>query len=372
MSAKKRICFIYPKAYSLFSGKYYDKGFYGGAGFQLYLLAKEFAKKKQYDTDFIVADYGQNPVENYNNIRVIRSINFQENKLTGLFKLLKALNKSNADIYVHRSLDIASGFIATYCFLRRKKFVYMVAADSETDNSNEIYNGFISKMLANLTFRLASKVFTQNIAQSTNLKQLKNCENSLLNNSDEIIEQITVSKKRIILWAGKTEKLKRPEIVFHLAEKFPQVLFKMILVTTPGREEYFEEIKKKSENYKNIEFFDFIPAHEIDKFFKEAYIHINTSTKEGFPNTFIHAAKYKTPIVSLCVNPNNFLNESNCGFDCNNSVPEMESNISLLLNDLSVWEEKSKNAFNYALKNHDLKKNFDIFYNAMETLTNRV
>ena len=56
-----RVCFIAPKAYPLFNPAV--KGVLGGAEVDLYFLATELAKDKNFVVTFITADYGQEETE---------------------------------------------------------------------------------------------------------------------------------------------------------------------------------------------------------------------------------------------------------------------------------------------------------------------
>ena len=73
----KKICFIGPKAYQLFNPKI--KSTFGGAEVQLSLLAKELTKNNELDIHFMVTDYGQKNLEQFNNIKIRKSLDFKKN-----------------------------------------------------------------------------------------------------------------------------------------------------------------------------------------------------------------------------------------------------------------------------------------------------
>jgi len=123
-----KICFIAPKAYQLFNSKI--KSTFGGAEVQLSILAKEIAKDKKFDVNFMVADFGQEKVELCDNVKVWKSINFKDNIFKQIYNFFKVFRKINADIYIQRTLTPQSGAISLYCMLKRKKFIYMVAHDN--------------------------------------------------------------------------------------------------------------------------------------------------------------------------------------------------------------------------------------------------
>ena len=88
-----KICIISLKAYPLFNKV--CNAVFGGAEVQLFLLAQEFAKNKNMDVSFIVADYGQKPSEKYGGITVVKSFKIED---PSLVKNIKFLN----NFEVHR------------------------------------------------------------------------------------------------------------------------------------------------------------------------------------------------------------------------------------------------------------------------------
>ena len=165
-----KICFISPKAYPIFNPKI--KSVFGGSEVQLSLLAKELAKDKKLDVNIMVADYGQKDVEIYDDVKVWTSLNFQTNKLKQTFDFFKVFNNIDADIYVQRTLTAQSGLMTLYCRLKRKKFIYMVANDGETDKTHESFNTKIKSFFTNLVFKYSNLIITQNEYQKENLKKM--------------------------------------------------------------------------------------------------------------------------------------------------------------------------------------------------------
>ena len=67
------------KAYPLFNPK--TNATFGGAEVDLYYLATELAKDPNVTVSFVVADYGQNNLEQHENVQVIKSLNFNHSAL---------------------------------------------------------------------------------------------------------------------------------------------------------------------------------------------------------------------------------------------------------------------------------------------------
>lgn len=352
-----------PKAYQLFNPEV--KSTFGGAEVQLSLLAKELAKRSDLDIHFMVADYGQKERETYESVEVWRSLNFKQSIFKQFFTFFRVFKKINADIYIQRTLTPQSGLIASYCKLKRKRFVYMVAHDSETDGTHRVYRNFVASFLAKLTFKLADKVIVQNQFQEKNLLE-KKIKSYILNSSYPVDENIQ-KRKQFVLWVGRSEEWKRPELFLELAKLMPQEQFVMICPPATNNLKFSKEIEKKAKKIKNLKFIEFVPFRQIDDYFAKAKVFVNTSTQEGFPNTFIQAMKNKTPILSLNVNPNEFITDYYCGFCCDDNFDLLKENLRILLSDSALYNGMSENAFKYAKVNHDIKVNAQQFLEIITT-----
>ena len=360
----KKICIISLKAYPLFNKNYNE--IFGGSEVQLYLLARELAKKESLDVNFIVADYGQEPSEKYDKITVIKSFKFEDSPLIKNIKFLKYFIFINANVYIQRTLNPASGIIAVLCKLLRKRFIYMVAADGELDADYRINKGRLNGLLTKFVFKYADMIIVQNTVQKDLLYKNKD-RNSFLIKSGYPMTDYNICKTNYILWVGRSEKVKRPDLFIKLAEQNSSFEFKIVCPKAfDDSIDHYQSLRQNAIKLKNLEFIEYVPFDEIDTYFQKTKIFVNTSDREGFPNAIIQAAKNGTPIISLNVDPNNFLNEYKCGFFCNGDFSEMNERLSQLLTDDSLYYQMSKNAYNYATENHDITKNTKQFYNLIK------
>lgn len=203
----------------------------------------------------------------------------------------------------------------------------------------------------------ASYIVAQSLEQ---IKILEKWQNRKISNISVIKSGYHISPfnneiKNTILWVGRAQGLKRPEIFLKIAENFPDENF--IIICNKGTYiEYWNEIKEKADKIPNLTFVPFVLFENIDNYFKESKVFINTSTYEGFPNTFVQAAKSKTPILSLRINPDRFLTKYKCGIVCDNNIKKMVNNLELLLTNQDLYNKFSENALRYAKEHHDIDK----------------
>jgi len=356
-----KICFIALKAYPVFNPKV--KSNFGGSEVQLGLFALELAKKQDNKVYFLVFDHGQDNKETVGGVIVQKVSRNTDNILIQAIKMAKILINVHADVYITRSLNYYVPLVGLISRLLGKKNIYMVASDKELDNTHYINNKMFGNFFVNLSFWLANSIVVQNEYQKKIFGQNFPNKKILLINSGYEIGDFKNQQGRYIFWVGRSENIKRPELFLKLAKAVPNEKFIIICPPSKYNPKLSEKIRLEAQKINNLKFIRFVPFNKIDKYFLQAKIFVNTSTMEGFPNTFIQAAKNGVPIISLDVNPNNFITKYKCGYHCAGDFNKMVRYINFLSRNEKLYRELSLNAYNYAKENHDISKNAQIFKN---------
>ena len=361
-NTKKKICFISPKAYNIFNNNV--GGVFGGAEVDLYYLATELAKDPEYDISFIVADYGQDEVEVIENVRVIKSIDFKANHVKGFMQVWRAMKKADAQAYMIKTATLGTALAAAFCRMHKRTFLYRTAHSSHCDGSWMRKNR-LKAPIFKWAINNARLIFAQNDSDKAALKKTFGL-NAITAANGHRIKETADSARRDILWVGRSVGFKRPELFLELAKMMPCYKFKMICQRATGDSKY-ERITEAVTEISNLEFIDRVPFHDISRHFAGARLFVNTSTVEGFPNTFIQSCLTGTPIASLAVNPDGFLDKNQCGI----CVDEDMTKICELINKLDNSEyfcELSGNALNYARKKHDIAKVVELYKREFEKI----
>ena len=123
-----KVCFFSPTAYS-----YFDKSknlWAGGAEIQQVLVAREMAARG-IEVSFIVGDYGQDDVEVFGDITVIKSFApFKGNRklrfTLDMLKIYRAMKIADADVYNQRSTSFYTGQLAYFAARLKKKFTFSI------------------------------------------------------------------------------------------------------------------------------------------------------------------------------------------------------------------------------------------------------
>ncbi len=363
-SKKIKICFVSMLGYPLYNRNCRREFFGGGAAVQLYILSREFSKNKIFDVNVITGNYNltENKVELAKNIKIFnirpikRKISYYFLSLINFFIILV---KIRPDIIIQRAADKITGVCAFYCKLFKKKFIYSIANITDVNGKNE--KGFFGKFYR-YGLNNASHIIAQNRDQIVELEKFKKRKFyniTTIQNSYEITKKL-IQDKKYILWIARAINWKRPELFLKLAEKFPYEKFIMICGKTDEKVEslkYWKSVSDEALKISNLKFIKFVPFHKIDQFFIKTKIFINTSTFEGFPNTFIQAFTNMAPVISLNVNPDNLITEYRLGIWCNNDFNIMVENLKKLLYDEDIYQYYSQNCFDYVQQHHNVKEN---------------
>ena len=345
-----RVCFISPKAYPIFNPRI--ESVFGGAEVDTYMVATELAKDKAFDVSFIVADYGQPQEEMRENVRILKSLNFKQNPLTGAYKIWKSLKQADADIYMMKTASPGVPLVQYFCQKNHRRFVYKNANPGECDGTYLQRHSILGRLFVR-SLKKAAQVIAQNQQDHENLQTRFNIDSIVIANGHRIPETVE-SEKQTILWVGRSAQVKGPRRFLELAKALPQEPFVMICQRATGDRQY-DGLKADAAGIDNLQFIERIPFHEIDGCFEKAKILVNTSDSEGFPNTFIQACKANAAILTFAVNPDGFLDNHGCGICGGGNDSRMAEQLGEML-DKDRYQEFGANGLQYVKSRHDIAK----------------
>ena len=320
-----KICFISLNSYPLFIKNSMD--YFGGAEVQMSLIAQELAKDKRFGVSLITGDYSQPPIIKQGRVTLLK---------TKLIDFLTVLKTIDADIYVERTINPKVFLVGWWCRLFKKKFIYMVAHDWDLNYSR---------------LKLADLIIAQHQHQNFTLKQNLKLKNLVMPSLLKIKTKKKKFSRQYVLWVGRADEWKNPLDFIDLARHNPQEKF--VMICRQGRNKtLFNFVKNQATSLTNLNFVPAVSAGKISTFFRQAKILVNTSTAEGFPNTFLQAGAANTPVLSFKVNPDKYIIKYGCGLVGKNRFQEILAKPVRL-------KIMGQNHYQYVKKHHSLK-NLDI------------
>jgi len=353
----KKICFVSLGAYGALTGKNVD--YVGGAEVDQVLLAKELMRHG-FDVSFVTFSEGredQGSTESADGVKLIKVYCQDDSSKVNFIKksrfLWGAMKLADADIYFEEGV---SGIVALFCFLRRRGFAYCIASDEFAVKKSLFNRNLLERIGVRLNAKLATVVTAQNDFQAEAFRQNfgRNC--FTIPPAYPLTAQVyEKAQPPVVLWVANIKHLKQPELFLKLAKAIPEASFRMI--GGPGSEEpasYYDGIKEAAARISNLKFLGFVPFHEIDQYFQQSSILVNTSSYEGFPTTFVQAWAAHTPVISLNVDPSGIIGKNRIGFH-SKTFEQMVKDVKQLLDNKELLSEMVRNTRVYVEREHDIK-----------------
>ncbi|MCF7958710.1 MAG: glycosyltransferase family 4 protein [Phycisphaerae bacterium] len=348
-----RVCFISLKAYPLFNSAI--DAIFGGAEVDLYLLSTELAKDPDFQVSFVTGDYGQEQAEVWENVTVNKSVNVGKNLFLGAGRIWKAMRQADAQIYMSEACSLGTFLNAYFCKYFNRIFLYRTASTRECDGTY-LNQKKIRGLAVKWAFKKAQAVITQNDSDAENMLRTTGIASTVIRNGSRLLPAQD-TQRDTILWVGRSAAVKRPELFIELARQVPEEHFTMICQKTLGDTDY-KSLVEQAKHTPNLTFIPRVSFHEIDKYFQRARIFVNTSDSEGFPNTYVQSCKSGAPILSLHVNPDNFLNHYKCGLCADGSWEALVRMLNqLLIPDIA--KAYGQNGRHYAEQTNDISQIID-------------
>lgn len=265
--------------------------------------------------------------------------------------------KVDADLYIIPGSSEITAEVAYFCRKNRRKCIQLAGSDMDYDPEYKRnpggYNRYGSPHSAMIyAIEAVDAHAVQNERQAQLLSENYGRNSVIIKNPIDLAPiGGPALPGRDILWVGKSDSIKRPEIILELARRMPECTFTLIMMASNA--EIHQAALAEEERLPNVRIIEYVPFAEIERYFAAHRLLINTSTIEGFPNTFLQSIKYGHPVVSLRVDPGRTLTEHQCGGWANDNFEEMHRLTKQLLEDPEFYAQTSRNCLEYIREFHD-------------------
>ena len=371
------ICFVAPNAWPILAQDSATT-FVGGAEVQQVRLARGLIRHG-YRVSMICADHGQPAVTEVGGVRVVRcprtgvglpGVRFLHPWATGVWAALRSVD---ADVYYQRTASAVTGVVGLFARRHNKRFVYAAAHDLDLakDRTVELFMrraGWRDRQLFTLGLTLADEVIAQHAGQVADCRTWYGRTPVTVPSCYEKPAGARADRDGCVLWVSTLRPWKRPELFLDLARRLPHLRFRM--VGGAGSEatgpELFARIKAGAESLPNVEFVGFVPHAHIEPHFDAARVFVNTSTNEGFPNTFLQAWSRGIPTVSFCDTASRVDGKPVTGVV--RDFDEMTGTVRELMGNDEAWLAAGSRARRCADESHTLDAALDVYQQVFNRL----
>ena len=302
MAAKYRFCFVSPYGYAALA-RDPSLPFVGGAEVQQSFLAPELARRG-HRVSMVTMDFGQRHGGDANGVTVLNShdpdagvpvLRFVHPRLTSTWSAMK---EADADFYYQRGAGALTGIVAAFARRHRRRFIFAAASDQDFDPNLGLVRYARDRAICRYGLRRADAVVVQTE------RQLHGCAGTFRREGVVVpscyrLDGAPAQLDGPILWVGTVRDYKRPDLLLQVAERMPGRRFVMIGGPGAADRTYYQTIQRQATALGNIDFRGPVPFAAIEPHFDRGAMLLNTSSFEGFPNTFLQAWSRGMPTVSF-------------------------------------------------------------------------
>ncbi|MGH7166157.1 MAG: glycosyltransferase, partial [Nitrospiraceae bacterium] len=298
-----KVCFISALGYGLYRP---ESGYpFGGAEVQFFLLSRELSADEAFQVS-VLTTVGEAPgEERLGALTVVKRLGLGRlgpragrtrweplgaapryaSAFWAMYRILRAID---ADVYLHAGAGVEVGAYALISRLLRRRFVFLVVSDADLSNPYTRGRGLL-RWLFPIGLRLADGVVCQTREHQAWLRERYGIEGVLIRTGHPTVKR-TGQQRSTVLWVGRTHPLKQPQMFLDLVERLAKERCVMVIMRHPAYQGLMTAVRERAGTLTNLTVHEDVPLSDMDQYFEQAKLFINTSTYEGFPNTFVQAA----------------------------------------------------------------------------------
>ena len=337
----------------------------GGAQYQASVLVERLVQSGDFDVTFITRNVAPSyipdgyVVERLTPNRWLRKLGF----VADTRQLYRELSRHRPEVIYQQGLKGHTGIAARFAESSGARFIFHVASDFDVLPSAELaafdfksVSG-IDKRIGEWGLKHARDVVVQTSVQEQLLSRYYHRSASLLVKNFHPLPNEEVDRKKIIrlVWVANFKAVKRPEIFVNLAERFlGRSDCEFVMIGRSGGGSAYGNLLARIEALENLEYLGEMSQEEVNFQIASSHVLVNTSSMEGFPNTFVQAWMRALPVLTLGVNTDHLFDNQELGF-CSEDFTTLVSRTDLLISDHALREKMGRHSKNYAVKNHSLR-----------------
>lgn len=120
-------------------------------------------------------------------------------------------------------------------------------------------------------------------------------------------------KENKVIWMARLVPWKEPEKFIELAKSVTAPGWTFHLIGDGDDEEYVDHLKELASDVDSIQFEGAVEPGKDTEWFERAKLFVDTSNSAGFSNTFIQSWLQRTPVASLNLDPDSFIESTRSG-----------------------------------------------------------
>ena len=279
---------------------------------------------------------------------------------SSFFGAIKILFSKNNIVHFHAEGPCA--MIPIIKFFSKKKIIVTIHG---LDWQRAKWGGFATKYIK-FGEKMAAKYADEIIVLSENVKKYfkdnYNRETNFIPNGvnkpdikdlDIIKDKFNLAKDSYILFLGRLVPEKG---IHYLIEAYNKINTDKKLVIAGGSSDtdmYFNELKEKSKDNKNIIFTGFVQGEELEELYSNAYIYVLPSDLEGMPLSLLEAMSYKNCCLTSDIPECKTVMDDNGVTFKKSDVNDLKEKLQYLVDNVDKVNKYKSEAQEYILKKYN-------------------
>lgn len=299
----------------------------GGAEYQISLLIDALAASGAYEVHYLAHFLDQRTrTRNYRAVKIGSGDAMPKMGYAMDGRSLYAALSAIEPVAIYQRVACAyTGICAAYSRRHSVPLIWHAAHDSEVsgqvlDAARNVLRIWLERRAADYGIRRATRIVVQTRYQSQLLQETfgRAADAVIGNFHPPAAETLDKSDPVTVVWIANLKPWKRPEVFVRLANElrdYREVRFVMVgaPAATAGNERWQSALMRSIEAAGNLRYLGHRPQEEVNELLARSHVFVNTSTQEGFPNTFIQSWLRDVAVVSLQVDPDGVLNRERVG-----------------------------------------------------------
>lgn len=277
----------------------------GGEEVQHALLSRYLARSG-YQVTSLVGDFGQQPLEQVAGVQVRKTfalgaglpgLRFFTPRLSSTWAALKA---ADADVYYVSCAGAMVGVMAAFCRRHGRRFVFRIASDADCAPDTLMLGNARDKLLYHYGLRRADSILAQTDRQAELLMRNYGLRATVAGMFSELPERVAGFDERStdLLWLANMRSMKRPAWFLELAALLPALRCDMAGGAHHSEAHIYADAEAGARALPNLRFHGQVKFGATRELFANARLFINTSSFEGFPNTYLQAWANGVPVIA--------------------------------------------------------------------------
>ncbi len=299
------ICMLNYYAWGVMAGLEGERVHIGGEEVQHMLMARYLASQG-YQVSSLVGDFGQRAIEEVDGV-VVRKTFALDAGLPGLRFFTPrvtltwaALRAANADVCYASCAGAMAGVIAAFCRRHRRRFVFRIASDADCSPATLMLGNARDRALYRYGLRRADVVLAQTRHQAALLLRHYGVQAGLAGMFADLPAGALPFQERAIdlLWLANMRSMKRPEWFVEMARHASELRCVMAGGAHPDEAALYRRVAMAATGVPNLRFEGQVRFDATRTLFAATRLFVNTSSFEGFPNTYWQAWAHGVPVIA--------------------------------------------------------------------------